>query len=80
VIATHTPEPAADPSDPAEPDSASSPVSVASSSVAFGSSNASEPSSPSEAIDLILVPPSTSVSIEKYVPSFLNNFIFDDPL
>ena len=45
----------------------------------FGSSNASLPSSPSEAMDLMLEPDSTRVIAAKYVVSFLNNFICNDP-
>ena len=74
VIATHTPEETPEPVPP---------VLLAdeeASSDALGSSNASEFSSPSEAIDFKLVPLRTSVSIEKYVPSFLKNSIFNDPL
>jgi hypothetical protein len=56
------------------------PSSELSSSGALGSSNASEPSSPSEAIDLKLVPLRTNISSEKYVDIFLKNFICDDPL
>jgi hypothetical protein len=81
-MATHTPVPAPVPElEPEEfPEVSETASSDASSSLALGSSKASEDSSPSDAIDLKLVPLSTNINIEKYVPSFLNNFIFDDPL
>jgi len=85
VIATQTPAPAPAPAAAPVPAGAVFEASEEtsdddSSSAELGSSNASEPSSPSEAIDLKLVPLSTRISIEKYVPSFLNNFICNDPL
>jgi hypothetical protein len=84
VIATQTPAPVAlVAAAPVAATAAASPElssSELSSSGALGSSNASEPSSPSEAIDLKLVPLRTNISIEKYVDIFLKNFICDDPL